>query len=798
MFSPARRIIPAILTIGGFLVATGVHAADPPSAPSELAPYYGFGRLELYKLQQRSANLLAADLTADGRIDLVLVDNSNSRLDLLVQRDPNAAATPTSASRRVNDVEDDKRFERRKIPVDREVSSLAVGDLNGDGRKDLAWFGAPDQLTIAFQQADGEWTNRRRMRLPDVKPAQWILAAGDLNHDGKDDLVALGKHDTYIVYQQAGGEPAPPARLMNTTEDLGLVQIADVDGDGRNDLSYLNASDNDRPWCVRLQGPDGKLGPELRCELPRPRGMTLVDLDRQPGVEIVAIEAQTGRVKAHRLERPEVRSGEPAGQLIQYGFGQTDSRTSRDLAVGDLDGDGLFDVVVTDPAAAQMIVFRQQRNIGLDLGSTFPGLVGAEQVRIGDVDGDGKNEVVVLSAKERTIGISRLQDGRLTFPQGVPLDREPTAIDLADLDRDGRPEIIYVGKKKAGASNRYTLQALARLADSTWKPYSFGTQDAVAVSLTSAPDRLVSLDANADGRTDFMIFAGGDRPPVFLLTDAEGKPTELSSSEGGFGLGTVSAGGLFLGRLEQPVILVAQNNFARNIAVGEKNQWRVLDQYNAAEAEAKIVGTATLDVDGEPGQEIVLVDSGVKKLRILRREGQERLYRPWREVDIGAFPYRATYVADLNGDRRDDLLLFGNGKFGVLYAGRSDPRLKTIASYEPKSEKSHFHDLAAGDLNGDGMPDVAVVDTQLQSIDIVNFLPGTGFRHALQFKVFETKNLATEERAGTEPREALVADVTGDGRPDLILLAHDRVLVYPQDPGDGAAPTAVGAIQSAR
>ena len=37
-----------------------------------------------------------------------------------------------------------------------------------------------------------------------------------------------------------------------------------------------------------------------------------------------------------------------------------------------------------------------------------------------------------------------------------------------------------------------------------------------------------------------------------------------------------------------------------------------------------------------------------------------------------------------------------------------------------------------------------------------------------------------QEGAAREPREVLVADVTDDGRPDLVLLVHDRLLVYPQ------------------
>jgi hypothetical protein len=51
----------------------------------------------------------------------------------------------------------------------------------------------------------------------------------------------------------------------------------------------------------------------------------------------------------------------------------------------------------------------------------------------------------------------------------------------------------------------------------------------------------------------------------------------------------------------------------------------------------------------------------------------------------------------------------------------------------------------------------------------------------MHFKVFETDaHFAGRSGGALEPREAIVADVTGDGRRDLVLLVHDRVLVYPQ------------------
>ena len=41
--------------------------------------------------------------------------------------------------------------------------------------------------------------------------------------------------------------------------------------------------------------------------------------------------------------------------------------------------------------------------------------------------------------------------------------------------------------------------------------------------------------------------------------------------------------------------------------------------------------------------------------------------------------------------------------------------------------------------------------------------------------------LTSRRNDSTEPREAVVADVTGDGKNDLIVLVHDRILVYPQE-----------------
>ena len=176
----------------------------------------------------------------------------------------------------------------------------------------------------------------------------------------------------------------------------------------------------------------------------------------------------------------------------------------------------------------------------------------------------------------------------------------------------------------------------------------------------------------------------------------------------------------------------------------------------------------------------MLLDRTSKSLLFLAKRGG--IYRPSGMLSVGPFDLQKMHVADLNGDGRDDLLLAGAERFGVVLTGSKGQRLKLVHSYEASREQARLADLIVGDLNSDGQPDIALIDPGEHFVEIVTKGSTGELEKAMAFKVFERKSMRNVSDL-VEPRDLGVGDVDGDGRTDLVLIVHDRILVYRQDAG---------------
>lgn len=742
------------------------------------AQEYGFRGMEIYKLDDQTTDLTPADIDGDGLADLVVANNGKAKIEILLRRREKVPPKELQGAKLPNDLADDQYFERKEILTEKQVLSLAVADLDGDGKLDVAYYGKPEELVVAFGDGKGAFPRTKSWQIDEGG----AVDAGDLNGDGRADLVLLLATATSIFYQSADGALREPVKLPHSEKGMDGVMVVDLDGDGLKDLVLVDAGSS-RSVRARFQRGDGSLGPEVAFETTPWRVIDFVDIDPSPGAETVVVQRNSGVLRALRLAVDKEKA--LLGSVETHAFEAGATGKDRSLALGDLNGDKRIDVVVTEPGSAQVAVYLQDERGGLGGRRLFPSLSSSDAVRIADLDGDGRGEVLVLSSAEKALGVSRWDpEGRLPFPTLLEIGGVPRAFDSGDLNGDGLADLAVIAEQEKKLSAVVFLQQPAAAGGGAAPALPLViTQILQLETLKQAPEDLLIMDIDQDGRNDLLLF--DSREAMRVLRQDEGgnfidqaaKGTSYrgdlawQATRGSASPGDVDGDG-------KPELLLASKNFARAIVLDAKGGLEVKDQANAASPRAQVKGGAALDLDGDGRSEIVLYDREGKTASVLKRD-EAGVFGVTENAPVGELEFKALHAADLDGDGDRDLVLFGKERFAVLRARGARRTLEELRAYETPARDAVLSIFAVGDLNGDGRPDIAIVDRGNRGIEVVSYDATEGFRQTLRWTVYE-KKLHDERRAEGGPHDIVVADFDGDGRNDVALLVHDRLIVYPQ------------------
>jgi hypothetical protein len=750
--------------------------------------------MEIVKLDWSIQSLQIADFDGDGRNDIAVANNRKAAIEILLQKDSigpqdqDVAVDPNDID--INALTGPSRFARQTVPVSQRIYSMVSGDLNGDGLIDLAYYGEPRGLYVLLQKPQQgknksktlTWQPRKRISIDDALTNENALVCEDIDNDGKKDLLVVGRDAIYVVLQKKDGVLGEPVKYPSAARIIG-VEVGALTGNGINDLLIVT-DDAERPIHVRLGQKNNQLGPEMRLLSEPSLALELANMGGKEGKEIVAIDAISRRLACYKLASDNSRGDD--WPVLFYPLAAGLGSEKRDLVTGDFDGDKLTDVVISNPGAAEIIWYKQVGGVGLAEPAKFPSLAEADSLSAADIDGDGKSELGVLSIKEKAIGISKFESGRLSFPKAVDLTGEPLAMELNDTDSDKSADCVYVCRSQSDTRSLRIIYNVAK-ADAN---------DALATELpqlATNPQAIKVIDVDHDGLKDVLIFVKYELPILvrqtqkrnFEVVDSPKAQTSLIKEATLRSIYSAEVDGK-----SGDELLVAQNNFARNMTF-TGGEWTVLDQYNAKSAENRIsaVAAAKMKVDGAKDSKAILLLDGQKgRLQILT-PGSDKTYRFDKELDVGSWNPATgikMMLASLTGGSADDILLFDGEKFAIVVppGGKTNRyQLEQKFTYETKIKDGAYGNLTTGDINGDKRTDIIMVEYKHNHIEILAMDSAGKPVPAMRFKAFEEKTYRESRPQApiVEPRQMKVADVTGDGKADLVTIIHDRIIIYPQN-----------------
>jgi len=679
------------------------------------------------------------DINGDGKQDMVSANFSGTSISVILNTTPTGSLTPTFATRIEFDITGNSLY-------------LTIGDINGDGKPDIIIANSTtSNISVMINLTETGSMTPAFTSLKDFttggKPVSVLVK--DFNMDGKPDIAA-GDQDSALCIFINNTITGDTTASFSTNFDfsgglsVNFISSADFNGDGKPDIVAVDGDDTASVFINTIL--PGASVPSFAqrtafATLDFANGVSAGDINLDGKPDFAVVNYDTMSVF---LNTTTPGSTTPAFSS-RFDFGIFDGSPTA-VVVADMNCDGKPDVITANVNTNSLSVFINTTVPGSTVPifltrSDFGTLLAPENLAIADINGDGKPDMLAANTAVDNISVFINRTGVGTSPASfggtefsMQAGSAPMSILIQDLNGDGKPELV---------SGDYNNNAVSVFVNNT-SPGAVIPVYSAAQNFstgTGSPAALGTGDFNLDGKYDLAVVnaePGGGYIAIFLNTTAPGSSTISFSAQTDF----------------------AMANGPRTVEIGDVN----------GDGKPDLISTNGLD------------NIASIFLNTTTPGAATPTFSARTDFSTGNEPQSLT-LADFNGDGKIDFATSNGISNNVsVFFNTTTPGAGTPAFSGPTNfaGMGTCWGITSADFNGDGKPDIAVTTISADSIAVMlnSTTPGASSPTFYPHKRFGT---------GTIPYRVSAGDVNGDGKPDIVTANRNSndisVLLNTTTPG---------------
>lgn len=733
----------------GWLVMAASFAVAAP-ASAQTATFRSASTFSLPGQSSDATSLLAiADVgslagPADGRADVIVAAQNQQVAVLFGRGDGRLAGGPNT--------------QLGRIP-----SALAVAAFNDDAALDLLVADTGNNLACFRGFSDGP-PFERQGDLIRVGENPVAIATHDFDDDDTTDIAVLHQSnqtfgEVWILLGNGdcsfAAPPFPADAVLRTGAGSSAIAVSDLDGDGDADIAVTNATGND-VWVFRADAEgaftevqrvsvvDPLLPPATGggSRVVEPIGIGVGNFDGDSNPDLVVVNRNTDQI----VLLP--GNGDATFATPRYFPSGSAGSSPTSLAVGDIDGDGVPDVVVANNRSSDASVLLGDGAGGLRLPRVFVADQEPLALGVANFDGDGLLDLVVSSRGNQGPTAAVLLgggDGSMKSVENVPTDPSPADVAVGDLDNDGLPDLATAN------GSGVVLLARARY-EGGFTPIRGGEIDAGG-SLSA----IAAADFDGDLLTDIVVAKDDEGEVGFFRGTPTGRFADEVATAVGVGLSALATGDW------------NEDGFA-DIALSRQlgdDPGRVELLFGSPTGPGRLqsflVGLTPVDIASgdfdNDGSDDLLVANNVSGFASVLLGGGDGTFAAGTAVAVGGSP-RALAVADFDRDGCDDFVVALSVNSAVVpFFGACNGSF--VRGPQTLSGVLSPAGLFALDFSGDGIPDAIVSDEVDNQVSLYTKRPNDRF-----FLNLPNDDYVVSRR----PVRMAAGDFDGDGRYDGVAL----------------------------